>query len=436
MSFTNYVESGPSLLTGAARICGTFRLEGTSMTVANTLRRAILTETRSVGFRADLTDPTNPGIRINKNTSVVFNEMLAHRLTLLPLGVVRIDDFKPERYECVLRKRHDGSAVAATAPLHVKASDFQLREKQEDGTWVDLPAAAVEAMFPADPITRDTSLLVTLRPQWNPEQPPEEVDLVAYPVVAKGRDFMGFSPVAQATFGNTIDPDPVRQERFFYDWMAAYKKVSEPSSLPPEVMERHRKEWQTMAVQRCFIVDEFGEPTSFDFTVESVGIRPVPDIVAEALRAVIDLVRPYASAETAMEELGIRAQPPDSRMVGIDLNFDGQEHTLGCLLQAFITELYLDSASTADTPIAFVGYKVKHPLKREVTLRFGMRDASASVSSEATVGVARQAVAAAAARAVTVFEELGRSWASVAGPSSGSAASGASGAGAGAALEG
>jgi hypothetical protein len=162
----------------------------------------------------------------------------------------------------------------------------------------------------------------------------------------------------------------------------------------------------------------------------------VPDIVAEALRAVIDLVRPYASAETAMEELGIRAQPPDSRMVGIDLNFDGQEHTLGCLLQAFITELYLDSASTADTPIAFVGYKVKHPLEREVTLRFGMRDAS--VSSEATVGVARQAVAAAAARAVTVFEELGRSWASVAGPSSGPAASGASGAGAGAgaALEG
>jgi len=380
------------------------------MTVANTLRRMILTETRSVGFKADLTDPVNPGVKINKNTSVIFNEMLAHRLTLLPLGVVQIDTFKPDRYECVLRRRHD--AVGTAEPMHVKATDFALREKQEDGSWAEMPQAAVAAMFPADPITRDTSLIVTLRSQWNPEQPPEEVDLVAYPVIGTGRDFMGFSPVSQATFGNTIDPDPVRQERFFYEWLAAYKKITDPTDaavISPEMLEKYRKEWQIMAIQRCFVTDERGEPSSFDFTVESVGVRPVPDIVAEAIRAAADLVRPYASAETAAADLRITAQPPDSRMIGIDLTFDGQEHTLGCLLQSFVTELYLDSASgpaPVDGPITYVGYKVKHPLKREVTLRFGIRDAAADAMS-----VARQVVAAAATKAVTVFEELGRSWA-------------------------
>ena len=420
MSFSEYAESGPRLMTGDGdhKITGTFRLSDTSMTVANTLRRAILTETRSVSFRADLTDPVNPGIKINKNTSVIFNEMLAHRLTLLPLGVVRLDEFKPERYECVLQVKN--TAVGSAESLQVKASNFTVREKQEDGSWLEMPAAASAALFPADPITRDTTLLVTLRAQWNPEQPPEEVDLVAYPVIGKGRDFMGFSPVSQASYGNTVDPDPVRQERFFYEWLDAYKKIADPTAIPPETLERHRQEWQTMAIQRCFIVDERGDPSSFDFTVESVGIRPVPDIVAEAIQAVIDMVRPYTSAETPAESLGITHQPPESRMIGIDLHFDGQEHTLGCLLQTLITELYLDREA-ADSPITYVGYKVRHPLKREMTLRFGLRE---GVAADA-MSVVRQIVAAAASRAVAIFEELGRSWASAVGASAAAAGAGA-----------
>jgi len=186
-----------------------------------------------------------------------------------------------------------------------------------------------------------------------------------------------------------------------------------------------------MAIQRCYIVDERGDPSSFDFTVESVGIRPVPDIVAEAIQAVIDMVRPYTSAETPAESLGITHQPPESRMIGIDLHFDGQEHTLGCLLQTLITELYLDR-ETADSPITYVGYKVRHPLKREMTLRFGLRE---SVAADA-MSVVRQIVAAAASRAVAIFEELGRSWTATA-SAAGAAGASAAAAGAGAnALEG
>jgi DNA-directed RNA polymerase subunit L len=401
--FQNYAESGPALLgEPGTHITGTFVLRQTNTTIANTLRRCILSETRSVGFRADLTNTANPGVVIRKNTSVIFNEMLAHRLTLIPLAVRRIDDFDVSKYQCTLTVKNDRRGAATADTLHVTAADFRiLKDGVDEGT----PAAS--ALFPVDPITGDASLIVTLRPQWNTEQPPEEVDLTATPIVGRGRDHVGFCPVSQCSYGNTLDPDPVRQEDFFKEWLGAFKKVADPAALVPEVLEKFRQEWRTLAVQRCFLVDEEGEANSFDFTIESVGVRPVPDIVAEGIRAVIALVAPYADTSKSLEDLAITVQPADSRMNGIDMVFEGQEHTLGNLLQSLITEMYLDGGGAVTGPIVFAGYKVRHPLRRAMTLRLGFRDG-------VTVD-GREIVATAAGAAVSLFEDMARSWSLVSG---------------------
>ena len=409
--FKNYVESGHPLLTDSgAKITGRFILENTSTTVANTIRRCTLSETRSVGFRADLTNANDPGITVRKNTSVIFNEMLVHRLTLAPLAVRRIDEFDPANYQCVLTVKNDKKGSNPADLLHVTSADFRVLEKQEDGTFIDAGLPAAAALFPVDPITKNACLIATLRPQWNPEQPAEEIDLTAYPVIGTGRDFMGFCPVAQCSFENTRDEDPVRQEQFFKEWLLAFKKIDDMTKVAPEVIAKHRNEWETMAIQRCFLVDEKGEPNSFTFTVESVGIRPVQDIVAEGIQAVIRLVTPYADGSKSLADMNVTSQPPDSRMNGVDLLFDGQEHTLGNLLQALITELYIDTGSV-DSPIVFAGYKVRHPLKREVTLRLGFRQGVAGD----TAAIAQSIVVNAAGRAKEIFEGLQRSWASLVG---------------------
>ena len=227
--FRNYTEDGPPLLTDpSAKIRASFILQNTSTTVANTLRRCILSETRSVSFRADLTDAKDPGIRIRKNNTSVFNEMLAHRITLIPLGVRRIDAFDPSRYECILEKRNDiRGPITPQTMLHVKAGDFMVREKQSDGTTRDLTPVEIAALFPADPITNDTCLITSLRPQWGADHPPDEIDLTAYPVIGCGREFIGFSPVSQCSFENTMDTNPVRQDEFFKKWLMDFKKISD-----------------------------------------------------------------------------------------------------------------------------------------------------------------------------------------------------------------
>jgi DNA-directed RNA polymerase subunit L len=400
--FRNYRSEGPPLLTDPdEKIRVRFTLEGTSTTVANTLRRCILSNTRSVGFRANLTDAANPGIVFRKNTSVIFNEMLAHRMTLIPLAVRRIDEFDPKSIECSLTIRNESPNI-----MHVTAGDIKIVQKTAGEGSEEIPSSA---LFPPDPITGDTCLITTLRPATGTVV--EAVDFTAYPVIGTGSQFMGFCPVSQCSYGNTEDPDPVRQEQFFFEWLSEFKKIAEPGAVPPEVLAKHKVEWKTMAIQRCFKTDAAtGEPNSFDFVIESVGVRPVKDIVAEAIQSVIAMVTPFANTETPSAELGITTQPVDSRMTnGIDVNIANHEHTLGNLLQTVLTDLYLNTEAP-DAPISYAGYKVPHPLHKSVRMRIGIRE---GVAGDPAV-IARQVIAMAAQRAIQIFEDLAREWTNVA----------------------
>jgi len=399
--FRNYRSEGPPLLTDPEeRIRARFTLEGTSTTVANTVRRCIMSNTRSVGFRANLTDAANPGIFIRKNNAVIFNEMLAHRLTLVPLAVRRIDEFDPKSIECVSKIRNESPNL-----LHVTAADIKVVQKTA-GVDEEIPSSA---LFPPDPITGDTCLITTLRPATGSVV--EEIDLTAYPVIGTGAQFMGFCPVSQCSYGNTEDPDPVRQEQFFFEWLAEFKKIAEPGAVPPEVLAKHKVEWATMANQRCFKTDvATGEPNSFDFVIESVGVRSVKEIMAEGIQSVITMLTPFANTETPSAELGITTQPVDSRMTnGVDVNIANHEHTLGNLLQTVLTDLYLNT-ETPDAPISYAGYKVPHPLHKSVRLRIGVRE---GITGDPAV-VARQVIAMAAQRAIQIFEDLAREWTNVA----------------------
>jgi len=390
--FNDYSEDGPDLLTGSdSKIRGHFLLKS-STTVANTLRRSILMETQSVGFFADLTS-VNPGITIHKNTGPIFNEMLAHRLTLLPVGVRNLREFDPTKYEFALTVSNTG-----TEALHVTADQFKITEK---GVGV-LGPEVTAVMFPRDPITKQSCLITTLRPYWNQSLPPDEIDLVATPVKGRGRDFMGFSPVAQCSFQNTLDPDPSRQREFFNEWLASFKKVTDTTTLDPAVLASYEAEWKTMAIQRCFI------PDSFSFTVESVGIRPVKEIVTDGIQAVIDLVTPFT--ESALD--GVVFQPLESRMSGIRVIFTDQEHTLGSLLEAMIHELYLKDG--AEGPISYAAYKVPHPLEKKMHIVLGKHALdTASQDTGVTEAVAREVIVAAAQKARGIFQEMLTAWTSV-----------------------
>jgi DNA-directed RNA polymerase subunit L len=162
-------------------------------------------------------------------------------------------------------------------------------------------------------------------------------------------------------------------------WLRDQKKV-DPKELEQQpdrkaVLER---EFRTLEIYRCYLQDGDGEPMSYDFTVETVGPLPPQKIVGDALLAVAALADKYAG--DLPETVDIR--PADwASPVGFDLWFTNEDHTLGNLLQTWISDHSAD---------VFVGYKVPHPLRPEMVLRLGVKEESAArdLIAEAAMGIA------------------------------------------------
>ena len=400
--FSDYKESGARLLTGEdGKLVGQFVLSNATSTIANTLRRCIITDVRTVGF-------TN--IVIHKNTSKFSNEFLSHRLTLIPPAIRNIDTFDTSRYKCTLSvKNNTKGDVREETIYHVTTKDIKVHEKQQgaDDEWRMLEQDVTNAMFPSDSLTKDHMLFASLRPHWNPDQPPEEIELSADLIIGSNKEpgDVGFQPVSQCTFENMLDDDTDRQNEYFTSWVLDYKKLT-VATLPPEKVSKLKKEWETLAIQRCFKVNAKGEPYIFNFTIESVGVRPVKDIVLEGIQSVITLVRPFAdimNESVSLQSLGMTVQPSDKRMNGVDVLFVDQGHTLGNLLQTVITELFLDQ--TSFSPIVTVSYMVPHPLQKIMKMCLGFQDTTTN-----TEQIMRNVIGTASKHIVNLFETMAQSW--------------------------
>ena len=232
-------------------------------------------------------------------------------------------------------------------------------------------------------------------------QAPQAIELTARATVGTGRQHVRFSPVSQCSYKYTIDEDSEKQKVVFEKWLQTTKKV-DPKSLEKEAERRDKlmREFKTMEVERCFLVNEKNEPYSFDFTVESKGTLPVKYIVGRALEKLQQKCMLYASVDKGDLPENVKIQPADARMKGFDIILQGEDHTLGNLLQTWMDENMIDKEE-----ITYVGYKLPHPLRDEMVFRIGVEDGQE---------ITARAVFARAARAcATMFSKWKEDWTTV-----------------------
>jgi DNA-directed RNA polymerase subunit L len=374
----------------------TFTLAPAKVEYANALRRSIITEVETVAFRADiLDDGSTADVKVLKNATPMSNEMLAHRIGLIPIHIANPLEWNPEEYAFELNLTND-----SPDPMDVKAADIRVlknRGPDED----PLPVPSLE-FFHLNPVSQDTSLITVLKGKVGTQEP-ETLQFKAKATVGIGRENACFNPVSQCSYRYTLDPDEGRKKEFFTEWLAAHKKVS-PADLDanPTRKGELEREFATMEVQRCYLIDEGGEPFSYDFTIESVGVLNPLYIVARAIQALQEKCQTYASADTGDLPENVRVSPADARMKGFDFLIAGEDHTLGILMQTWLDMNALDKGE-----ITYVGYKVPHPLKDEMVIRIGVED-----GKELT---ARAALAAAARGCLAMFRGWEQGWAALGG---------------------
>jgi len=396
MEFQNVRQIAPTTYT--------FTLAPTHVTYANTLRRLMMTGVESVAFRADMTSTgTTTDVTIRENTTPMTNEMLAHRIGLLPISVPEPMKWNADRYAFSLAVTGDRDG-----PKDVFASDIVVTERiPTEDEPVRVPT---ERFFPPNRITGDTCLIATLYPGDT-----QKLEFTAKATIGTGRENARFQPTSQCSYEYTRDSDPERREELFGKWLVAAKKVS-PDTLDKDSDQYKNllSEFNTMEVARCFLRDDAGEPYSFDFTVESVGPLSVEYIVKRACEVGEAMVAKYVNLHTGDLPEDVVVSPSNSRVLGFDFMIRSHDHTLGNLLQTYLVNNHMETGGEGKTRITYAGYTVPHPLRDEMLLRIGVEDGSE--------GTARKAFAEACRGCAKIFNQMKSAWTRATGPAGGAGA--------------
>jgi len=375
-----------------------FTLANTSYSYANTLRRAIMTLVQMIGFRSDppgvvVEDSHIKILRNDSNTQP--NELLAHRLSLIPIHGIDPQSFDENKYVFKINLEN-GSALQRD----VTASDIKVYEKRQAA---DLSESLVEVpskdFFVPNSFTGDTCLITTMPAKRSSLTPTLEVVLKAS--LGNGKEHARFIPTCQSTYGYTLDTNSERRKAYFEKWLVTHKNV-EPASLEQD--EARFKvldaEFKTMQIQRIYKLNEDGEPNSFDFQIESIGTMAPRAIVERALLGLVKMCEPYIGLDSGDLPATISVTPSDAQLPGFDFLIRGEDHTFGNMIQTWLVENHVEGDATPR--ISFAGYKIPHPLKDEMLLRVGVED-----GNEVT---ARTAIAMAARGCKAMFQEWLRIW--------------------------
>jgi len=370
----------------------TFTLQPSHVTYANTLRRLILTGVETVAFRADMTSTgTTTDVVVKRNDTPMTNEMFAHRIGLLPINIKEPLKWNPDKYIFKLNVSSDKDSIR-----YVKSSDFEVREVV---TTEDEPVLiSTDQFFPPNPITGDTCLIASLQSGSGPTQ--QIVEVLAKASIGTGRENARFMPVSQCSYEYTRDEDPERRDELFNKWLIHTKKITETLDKASEKYQALLREFNTMEVARCFLMDDKGEPYSYDFTIETIGILSVEYIVQRACEVGENMCNRYVNMDKGDLPDEVTISSAATRIIGYDFLVRGHDHTLGNLLQTYLVENHIQG--TAEPKVTYAGYSVPHPLRDEMLLRIGVAD-----GEEMT---ARMAFAAAARGCSELFRNMRGAW--------------------------
>jgi DNA-directed RNA polymerase subunit L len=349
----------------------------------------------TVGFRADIRENgATTDVEVKVNTTPMTNEMLAHRIGLLPIYVPDPVTWNPDKYTFTLHATNNTDEV-----MDVFASNFTVFEERgvDDRRPVDS-----RLFFPPNPVTNQTCLLATLKPMM-PGGKPEEILLEAKATIGIGREDARFIPTTQCSYGYTLDEDPIRRKQAFDEWVQR-SKMKDPAMLDadPEKKAPLEREFKTLEINRCYLKNEKGEPNSFDFTIESAGVLDPAYIVQRACQVGAELCKQYMSDVLPQDVL---LQRTETMTNAFDFFFQKQDHTLGHLIQAWIDENLMDNGE-----ITFVGYDIPHPLRDEMVLRIGIAN-----TVENDEAVARKAIQSAMTACQAMFLTWKDQWISLTG---------------------
>lgn len=301
-----------------------FDIENIDLSIVNGIRRIILSDIPILGFRGE-EDPT---ITILKNNGPLHNEFMIHRIGLIPIHFSEeaTEGFTENEYlfEChVINKEY---AIQNITTHHIT------------GTRNNIPLSDKELkqLFPMHPITNLPIVITRLRQG-------EELHFKGTIIKSTAAEHAGFSPVSLCSF--YFNEDPVKT-----------KDIT-------SILEK----------ERTYLKNDFGDPSSIHFMIESECQLTPKYLVAKALEIMIQkidqlfdktIVEPHATIKNTF-----------------DIKIANENDTLGNIIQSILFNKYIRNGNKVlnnKYSVSYVGYYAPHPLDKLIVVRMTLQSEDTS----------------------------------------------------------
>jgi len=322
-----------------------FTLSGVNVSLANAIRRTILSDIPLVVFRT--TPYEQNKANIIANTSRLNNEILKQRLSCIPIHIKDVDDFPLKNYQLEVNVENITDTM-----MYVTTENFVINDLV---TGRPLDEAKNREIFPADDYTGYFIDFVRLRPKISEELPGEKIHLTCELSIGTAKEDGMFNVVSTCSYGYTVDTvvQEATLEKLRQKWKDEGKNADE--------VNFEAKNWKLLDGMRITKQD------SFDFIIQTVGIFDNIELVQKACEILIDKLQ-YQDSLIEKDELVIE-KSQNTMANSYDIILENEDYTIGKVLEYFMYAKFYEPKI-----LTFCGFKKMHPHDSQSIIRVAYRE--------------------------------------------------------------
>jgi DNA-directed RNA polymerase subunit L len=309
-----------------------FTLSGVNVSIANALRRIILSDIPIVVFRVTPNDKNK--CNIITNTCGLNNEIVKHRLSCIPIHIKDVKDFPLKNYVLEVNVQNNTDTT-----IYVTTKDFIIKDLV---SGKHLSRDATLEIFPANDITGDFIDFVRLKAKPSDDIVAKSIQLTAEFDIGTAKEDAAYNVVSTCSYGNTIDStvQEATLQQLKQKWKDEGKKESE--------VEFEATNWKLLEGKRIFLKD------SFDFVIQSIGIHTNVELLLMSCEIMMNKLQNLDSI-IEKDELEIKLSE-NTMQNSFDIILENEDYTIGKVIEYFLLKKFWETRT-----LTFCGFKMMHP---------------------------------------------------------------------------
>lgn len=305
-----------------------FEIHEIDLAIINSIRRVILTDIPIPGIIGE-EDPT---VNIILNTGPLHNEIISHRIGLIPICLTEedVENYEDNSIELELNVKNTG-----VKKLNI---DTSMITGKKNGA--DLTKQELLKMFPSNFVTKSNILITRLRTD-------EHLHFKARVVKKSARYNAAFSPVSLCNHSYIQDPTE------------AIKKES--------ILDK----------ERAYYKNKYGDPNAIKFDIESINTYLEPKyLVNKAIEIIIEKLNKLRDNITSENSTDVKIEQFQTIENTYEFHINDEDDTLGNIIQSLLHNKYIREKKTLinDINCTYIGYICPHPLKSLMILRITLEN--------------------------------------------------------------